>query len=359
MVASQIRDPIHSTDSVDDHILSFFADLVCELGGNPEELVREVSPDGTGLGGKSGDTTYRAMVRLVTLASIRLACADFGLRLAKRQAGHIRSPLVALMQGCATVGEALHEASRRSHAHSPAAAIWLKDVDECDGVLVGHDILLDGLRSKEQAMEQIMLIAELSIREIAGGHIRPREVRFRHQPLSPPRTYRRYFGCAVVFGQRHDALLFDRRDLALPTMHPDRAAFEEAAARIDHGGYPPSPWSVRVRGAISDSLGTDRCTNVDVARALDLHVRTLHRQLAAEGTTFQRIKTEVRRDLAAYYLEQTRLELSRISRRLGFAEQSGLVHFCRKWLLASPSEIRRGAREASGIFAGAVQNQQV
>jgi AraC-like DNA-binding protein len=339
-------------DIVDDHILRFFPDLVRDLGGDPDDFLRAAGVDPRTFHAGAFATTYPLMVELVGHAAARLRCADFGMQLASRQAGHIRSPLLALMENCATVGEALQQASAHSNAHSLAAAIWL-DLSEEDGrVLVGHDILLSGLPERAQAMEQILLTAHHSIRAVSQGRIRTRQVRFRHQPVSEPRVYRRYFGCEVVFGREHDALVFERGDLALPTSQADRGAFEAAVAWIESKNFPRSPFHARVRAVVMRELGGDRCNNGAVSDALGMHLRAMHRRLGAEGTSFQKIKTEVRREFAVFYLEQTDLDLNGISRHLGFAEQSALAYFCQKWLAASPSAIRRRARQRMRIAVG-------
>lgn len=344
MRPSGVADPASYTfEAVDSHILSFLPELVRDLGGDPDDVLSAAGTVRGLLNTGNGRPTYRQIVELLEVAAAQLQCPDFGMRLAKTQAGHIRSPLVALMESCDTIGEALLQVSRHSYAHSAGAAIWLKPSGSGERILVGHDILLEGLPQRVQAMEQILLIANLSIREIAGGYARARQVRFRHQPVSPLKVYRRYFGCEVVFGERVDALVFHTRDLDCPTAKPDAAAALAAKARIEGGHYARSPCHADVRGAVMRRLGTDECSNVEVARALGLHVRAMHRQLAAEGTSFQVIKNDVRRDMLLYYLEQTRLDLGTISGRLGFAEQSALTYFCRKWLSAGPSEIRSRA----------------
>lgn len=346
--------------AVDRNILSFFSSLVLDLGGDPDVLFIEGGVDPAAFRAGRVETTYPMMVRLVALAAARLGCSDFGMRLATRQAGQIRSPLVALMESCATLGEALQQASARSYAHSAAAAIWLDLSGEDDRVAVGHDILLHGLADRTQAMEHILLIAHLSIREIAGGRVRAREVQFRHQPVSPPAVYRRHFGCEVTFGRRHDALVLRRRDLACPTSHADRGAFAAAVASIEARDFPRPPLHASVHGVVMHLVGTDRCDTVEVARRLGLHVRAMHRRLAAEGASFQQIKTDVRRDLAGYYLARTDLELSRISRRLGFAEQSAFTAFCRKWFAEAPSRIRQQARASPHPnWDRTVRNEQV
>jgi AraC-like DNA-binding protein len=341
-------------EAVDRNILSFFSDLVRDLGGDPDALLKEGGIDPDAFHAGQVETTYPMMVQLVALAAARLDCTDFGMRLAARQAGHIRSPLVALMESCATLGEALQQASDRSYAHSAAAAIWLDLSGADDRVAVGHNILLHGLPDRTQAMEHILLIAHLSIREIAGGRVRAREVQFRHQPVSSPAVYRRHFGCEVTFGRRRDALILRRRDLACPTLHADRAAFAAAVASIEARAFPRPPLHASVRGVVMHLVGTDQCNTLEVAARLGLHVRSMHRRLAAEGTSFQQIKTEVRRDLAGYYLARTDVELSGVSRRLGFAEQAAFTAFCRKWLAEPPSRIRQRAKTGP-----AVRNEQV
>lgn len=342
-------------DAVERNILNFFSDLVRELGGDPDALLSEGGVDAVAFQAGRVEITYPLMVRLEALAAARLGCADFGMRLARRQAGTIRSPLVALMERCATLGEALQQASQRSYAHSAAAAIWLDDAATDEHVAVGHDILLQGLPDRAQAMEHILLIAHLSIGEIAGGRVRARQVQFRHQPISSPAAYRRHFGCEVTFGRRRDALLLRRRDLACPTVHADRAGLEQAVASIERQDFPRPPLHAGVRGVVMHCVGTDQCNAVAVSGKLGLHLRAMHRRLAAEGASFQQIKTEVRRDLASYYLARTDLPVSWISRRLGFAEQSAFTAFCRKWLAHPPSHIRREARSKPA----AVRNEQV
>jgi AraC-like DNA-binding protein len=142
--------------------------------------------------------------------------------------------------------------------------------------------------------------------------------------------------------------LFSAADLASPVIEPDAEAFARVAAYIG-SAFPRQlpPLHAQVRGLIMQYLGLEPCTNDSVAAELHLHPRTLHRRLHAEGTSFQKIKDEVRRDLMLYFLQQTHLDLTRISERLGFAEQSVMTRSCRRWFAASPTGVRLNARRAA------------
>src|SRR5262249_1879086 len=153
-----------------------------------------------------------------------------------------------------------------------------------------------------------------------------------HQPISPLKLYRRYFGCEVRFGQDEDGVVFSARDLAAPIIEPDPADYGAATAYIasEFTRHRP-PLHAEARGGIMRLLASAECTNERIAAELGMHPRTLHRRLRTEGTSFQHIKDEVRRDVMLYYLEQTNLDFARISERLGFAEQSVMTRHCNRW----------------------------
>lgn len=329
-------------DRVEPDILQAFPDLVRDLSGDPGQLLRQAGIDLDAIGERRTVITYRQSVDLVARAAEHLQCTDFGMRLAARQAHAIQTPLMHVLRHARTLGEAWELVTTHSYAHSLAAAIRLRRFPAEEIVMLGHDILLESLSDKRQAIEQILLVIHLSCRDATGGFLRPHRVEMRHQPMSSPATYRRYFGCDVRFGQAADALVYREDVLSFPIVASDPLACRRTLERIDvaYARHAP-PLNVTVRGLISDFLGSEHCTNDEVARALAVHRRTMHRRLGEEGTSFQRIKDAVRRDRLVLYLEQTDLPLSSVSERLGFAEQSAMTRFCRKQLGCSPSE-RRG-----------------
>jgi AraC-like DNA-binding protein len=331
-------------DFVHAKVLRCFPELVAELGGEPGALLRQAGIDDHA--DRGAEITYRQMVRLMELAAAWLRCPDFGLRLAMLQSGGgIFGPLGLVMKNSKTFGGAIDYVRGHAHAHSPAARIWLQALPFEQAVFVGHEILLERVESKRQAMEQVLLAGHLAAKEITGGQARARRVDFRHQPLLAPRHYRRYFECEVRFGQSKDGMLFFERDLACPTVDPDARAYRAATAYIDAElTGRRTPLHAQARGVIMQFLGSDRCSNDQVAAELNLHPRTLHRRLGAEGTSFHRIKDEVRRDLALLYLQQTDLEVGRISEKLGFSEQSVMTRRCSLWFSASPTKVRSQVR---------------
>ena len=97
---------------------------------------------------------------------------------------------------------------------------------------------------------------------------------------------------------------------------------------------------MQVRHAIEALLGTGTCGHRQVANALYMHPRTLQRRLKEEGTTFETIKDDARRDLAQRYLSQPDLPLTQVTALLDYSEQSALGRSCRRWFDTTPKGFR-------------------
>lgn len=333
-------------ETVDENIVRVFPRVVEGLGGDPVSFLRRVglSP-GDFLNGEA-NPSYRQAIELVALAARELPCDDFGMRMAQAQAGTIRSPLMRVIENARTLGEALRLVCAHSYAHSPAMAIWLDEARSEETIAYGLDILLGDLPDRSQAMEQILLIAYSSIREVTGTRIRARCITFRHERIAAIDVYRRFFGCEVKFGQPADAMVFAIGDLDSPIFRQSGADVEPVLAEI-YMRFPVREFPVhaKVLGILMKRMGSQRCGIGDVAASMGCSTKKLSRMLCDEDTTFQKIKTRFRLEVARYYITGTDIDFTAVSERLGFSEQSALTHFCRKWFRASPSALRSQARD--------------
>lgn len=338
---------LESYEAVDENLVRVLPRLVGELGGNADGLLRRVGLSPRNFSRGKASPSYRQAIELIALASSELACDDFGMRMAMAQFGTIRSPLSRVIENAKTLGEALQLVCTHSYAHSRAVAIWLRPSPSGETVTYGLDILLDGVPNRSQAMEQILLIVYRSICDVTGQRVRARRVTFRHEQVSEADVYRRFFGCDVKFGQQADAIIFSAADLDCPIFRQSDDDVQAALAAIERR-FPvrQSPMHAKVRGILMNRLGAEKCDIADVASTLGCSIKKLSRMLSAEGTTFQAIKNKMRSEIARYYIEDTDLDFSIISERMGFAEQSALSHFCRKWLDGSPTELRARERRS-------------
>ena len=324
------------------NMLSEFTALVDALGGKAEAMLAAMGLPPEDRRPRQLRPTYRQFVGLLELAATELGCADFGMQLAVRQARNaFRGALGDGMRAARNLDEALNFVCNHSYAHSLAAWIWRRPSRSGQNIVVGHDILLEGLPQKGQAMEYMMLVGTINTIDLTDGRARARCVLFRHQPISPLKTYRRYFGCEVRFGRGVDAGVYSEHDLACPIRAPDAQAYQIAGDMIEarFARHKP-PLHACIRGMVTHTLGGEYCTKEHVAAGQGLHPRTMARRLAQEGTSFQLIKDQVRRDRMLYYIQQTGLDFTAISERLGFSEQAVMTRSCHKWFGLSPTALR-------------------
>jgi len=331
------------TEMVRSDALRRFQELVAVLGGDATALLRAVRiPAGALLDGKQF-VAFRSMLRLLERGAATLGCSDFGLRLAALQDMEIFGPLALAAQNCATIDEAVDCFSRYFHTHNPALQIVI-DRQARGTTLIGFRVLLVRPPLHPQFDERCVALAHSCLKWISADSCRPLKVLLPHPRLSAARVYRASFRCQVRFEQPVTAVEVSTAELHRPVPRHNPQLHHIATAFLEGLGDKPSArLSLRVRETIRPLLSTGRCGHASVSGALYLHHRTLQRRLAAEGTSFEQIKDEVRRDMAQHYLTTSAVPLSQVSALLGYSEQSALTRSCQRWFGSAPLELRRNA----------------
>ena len=321
--------------------------MCTKLGGDANELFMTVGLINHGTRSGSANVTYQQYTALLEASSRRLQCPDFGMRLALSQLkADIYGPLGKVMRHSQTFGGALRYVFKHPHLHSPAARITRHAIPHRKGIVVSHEILSGTFDSQHQAMEHILLVGHLGAITLTGGSTRARQVLFRHRPIAPLTTYRRNFGCEVLFDHPIDGLVFSNEDLENPIIGQNAQVHADAVAAASKRLCIAGPTiDAATRAAVLRLMQVGLASNTQVAAEVGMHVRTLHRRLMQAGTTFQRIKNEVRCELVRYYVAHTELSFLWITAKLDFAEQAVFTRFCRRHLGNTPTMLREIAAQ--------------
>lgn len=347
---SRMRAP---PEIVDVDTLRCFPELVRQLGGEPDPILHRARIDPALLCSPGAVIEYRQLLYAMQYAAEDLSCPEFGRRLAAMQGGNKSiGPIGVVMKNSKTLGQAIGYCAKHIHAYSLATRVRFEPDRAQHQLLVRLEILLDRIPDKRQAVEHALMLASLNIRELTGGAARVRKILFSHEPQSSIKTYRLFFGCEVSFGQRADGLILTETDLLCPVVDPDSRVYEMATSFIE-ARYPHTEATIhaRVRGLIAQYLGSKDCTSERIAAEFCLHPRTLQRRLRAEGTSFEDIKDEIRRELALGYIQNGDMPLKRVAEKLGYAETSVLSRSCFRWFSASPRQLRLKHRADVSIRA--------
>lgn len=149
----------------------------------------------------------------------------------------------------------------------------------------------------------------------------------------------------VFFNQQAPALHLDTAWLQQPVRR-GKQELNEFLLHAPEGwmfaGQGEEPLSLRMRGYLAERLPLP-ATAEDAAEALHVSTRTLHRRLSDEGTSFQRVKDELRRDMAVQMLTKSQAPITTISARLGFDSTASFHRAFRGWTGDTPGAFRVGA----------------
>jgi AraC-like DNA-binding protein len=234
----------------------------------------------------------------------------------------------------------LERAVRYVDILSDAATLTIADDRE------GHRLMLELFGGKHPVPRQRFefdLMTLLSFfRWVTNRDLRPLAFELRFPPPADLQPYRDAFKCPLRFNAPVNSLLFARTDvtLPLPTAHAALAEVHERIACEHLQRLDPAQTCHRVRAVIIRHLPDGEPRRTKIAAILGMSERTLHRRLAAEGTSFQHLLDDTRRELAQHYLGQREVSLADTAYLLGFSDQSSFFRATRRWFGSSPRHYR-------------------
>jgi AraC-like DNA-binding protein len=325
-----------------------FDELVRDLGGDPQRLLDDAHLAPGPLGDAEAYVPFRSVARLVEATAVSLRCPDFGLRLATRQSIEILGPIALIARHSANSAEALEGIAEHLHIYSPALGVALEPVSPTVTRFT-FSILISRLGARVQVNELGLGVSLGVFRLLAGGEFHPVTVALPHSRVGTPASYRRFFGCPVRFDAEYcgfdveTAVLMRRRSSDDPQVRDHITRYLESAE-----GSADADTLSQVRSLIVRTLSTRHATMATVSAHLGVHPRTLQRWLAKDGTTFEAVLDEVRRERAEHYLNHSRLSIEEVSAMLGYSQQSCLSRASTRWFGVSPRTFRSSVDDRTG-----------
>jgi AraC-like DNA-binding protein len=198
-------------------------------------------------------------------------------------------------------------------------------------------------------LEAHVAAIERSIATVAGGPVAGIDYRFPYAPPAWAAEYSRWLGGTIRFRAKRMELRVPKRILSLPGVLADdpasRAAIiipaERQLALKQSGGE----WVGRIKQWLFEQQGTYPSVRA-LAQDLNMSTRTLLRKLRKEGTTYQMLLDDARKEVAEWYLVRTREPIDAIAGRLGYADASNFSRSFRRWFGMPPGKFRRDRRNS-------------
>ena len=203
------------------------------------------------------------------------------------------------------------------------------------------------LRSPRQVMEAMSAGVIRSMAMLSDVPIVPTEVVFRHSKPASIVEHARVLGANVRFSGATDQLAFRTVDLDRGVRSANPAllvVFERHAEAMLAQLSEYGPVSRRLLHALAAHLKGGVPTLSQLARALAMSTRHLQRTLKEEGTTFQALLDQARRELALRHLATPEGSAAEVAFLLGFSDASAFTRAFRRWTGATPGAWRASQR---------------
>jgi len=187
-------------------------------------------------------------------------------------------------------------------------------------------------------------------RTLTGQPLSPLEVTFIYPEPESRAEYERIFNCPVRLGQQDNSMTLDMGMGSLPVRMLNPALLEhfEKYAQDFLAQREWNDATTQVVTRILLSRLDDPSLSIEkVAREMAVSVRTLQKQLEAEGVVFSDLLRDIRQQLAKKYLREN-YSVEQITYLLGFSEPSVFRKSFKKWVGVTPGEYRQ---QASGAAA--------
>jgi len=225
--------------------------------------------------------------------------------------------------------------------------------DLADSVLIHHRFRTSSVWPNRHAVEFTLASLVVIGRQMTAGHPVVKAVNFTHPAAGDGAAYLRVFGVAPGFSATGNTLKLAAESLQAPVLAADPALSRIVTSHADQllsrlGASAAEGLLARVRRGILAGMAEGEASVGAVARQLGMSERSLQRALRAEGTTFNELFSEVRKQTALDFIADSKIALGEIAYLLGFSEPSAFHRAFKRWTGLTPLAARQARRTTRG-----------
>lgn len=219
----------------------------------------------------------------------------------------------------------------------------------------------DAPQPVQQMMTELRLAGVCRLARAYGPGVQPLRVMFNYGAPTYREEYRRVFGGVERFGRAFSGVLFRRNQLSVRPARRDPALFEVVHALAERrlkGIKARTSCTRRVRDFLLKFPAPHRVSMDLTAQTLATSVRSLHRRLAAEGSSYSELTLEATVAVARRLIVEERYSIKEAAFMMEFADVNSFHRAFKRWTGITPGAYRRllnGAEEQLPVNLHPVQ----
>ncbi|MBZ5658586.1 MAG: AraC family transcriptional regulator [Acidobacteriia bacterium] len=235
-----------------------------------------------------------------------------------------------------SVGEGLKQLARYLGLVNPAVHLVFREEEDPIRVLVEGSI-------DPFTVELTVSLSVLRLMRESGDQLQVARICFRHEP-DDASAFQRVLHSAVETQSSWSGFALTREAWRLPLRRRDpllRNWLEHKAARILAVQAGKEGVAMEVRRLLAAPASGTSMSIETVARRLAMSPRTLQRRLSEEGTSFDTLREEIRKQTAEILLADRTLSVGEVAFLLGFSEPGAFHRAFRRWHNTTPDAFRK------------------
>ena len=314
--------------------------LLSDLGCDPAEVLELAGFSPEALAHPDRRISYLTGSRLLARCVEASGCDHFGLLLGQHS-GPTHLGLAGFLARAATsVGLALESLVEYLDLHDEGGSCTLdREQEYCR---FSYRVLQPGAAAVEQIYDLFAAQTYQLMRALCGDQWAATEVQLPRRKPRDVLPYTRFLRTAILFDSVTCSVLFPHHLLDCELPSGDEFLYEHLKAEADILHCARQTDTVDTLPAVLQrGLLLNRFSARDIADAVGLHERALHRRLQSSGTTFRQELDRVRESLSVQLLDSTSLPVCDIATSLGYADSSGFSRAFRRWTGFSPTWWRK------------------
>ncbi len=319
-----------------------FIRVLDQLRIQPSELQKKT----LGLSPDELDSPYRRISHRVAVALLKECIRisgrlDFGLLAAEAVDVTELEIWEYVLRSQPNVGQAIKSTSRLMALLHDGAR---NEIDQTGDAVTVRWVLEPGLERLPALSEFALgLIFVMWRRVLKVESIAVSDVYFPHPASSDISRYQELFRCPVHFNAPFSGMRVPVAVLEFPMPQADTllAKMLHRQAQDLISKLPKPGLAHKVQELLTQILESGEFSAERVAKQLNMSVRTLHRKLKQEDTSFRELVEYVRRNLATRYLTEENLSISEVAYLTGFSRASAFHKAFKRWTGTSAGAYRR------------------
>lgn len=321
-------------------------DFATQRGVSPEEMLRAVDcPQLEALNDEHKFFNRGQYEQLMQTAVAQSQDAHLGLHFGEFMSLSAAGLIAQIVQNSRSVLEALQYTVAFANLGCQELPFQLQELEKSWelALLPNPDWAARYPLSAQQTMDGMMVFTLREFQSITLRKHQPISIHFGYARPGAHSEYQRIFKCPVHLGSSRTALYLAKAHVADEVVAGDYQLLQmlvryaeqklETMARQQDLSY-------RIRKTILNMANPHFPGIREAAANLNLSVRTLQRKLKAEGSTYQELTDDLKKQFALDYLRNEDLSVKAIAYSLDFSEASAFIRSFKRWYGTSPQLYR-------------------